>query len=240
MNEPTNLGEKQMEDLQQQVDDLKRLATNLTEAATITRDKELSWVYALEGNRDGVWDWNAITNEVFFSKRWKEMLGFEEDEIANDLSEWDKRVHPDDKEAVYADLNAHLEGNTPYYENEHRVQCKNGLYIWILDRGKILSWTEAGKPLRVVGTHSDITKRKEAEQENARLVGELRGALANVKVLSGLLPICASCKRIRDDKGYWGQIESYITKHSEAEFSHGYCPDCDEKHTADFIATSKG
>ncbi len=206
--------------------DLKRLISNLSEAIQIIHDREVTWIYALEGNRDGVWDWNAVTNEVFFSKRWKEMLGYEEDEISNQLSEWDKRLHPDDRDAVYNDLNRHLNGETSYYENEHRLQCKDGSYIWILDRGKILSWTEDGKPLRVVGTHTDITLRKETEIENIRLLKELKEALEKVKKLSGLLPICAKCKKIRDDKGYWNQIESYIRDHSEAEFSHSICPDC--------------
>jgi PAS domain S-box-containing protein len=221
--------EKLLRDLQNQVADLKRLVSNLTEVATLSPNRELSWIYAMEGNRDGVWDWNAITNEVFFSKRWKEMLGFNDDEISNHLSEWDKRIHPDDRDAVYADLNAHLNGETPYYENEHRLLCKDGSYKWIHDRGKIMSWTEDGKPLRIVGTHSDITIRKEAEFENQRLMKELREALADVKVLTGLIPICASCKDIRDDKGYWKQIEAYIRDHTEADFSHSICPNCAKK-----------
>ena len=65
--------------------------------------------------------------------------------------------------------------------------------------------------------------------ERERLVSELREALANVKTLTGLLPICAGCKKIRDDQGYWSQVESYIQKHSEAKFSHGLCPDCIKK-----------
>ncbi len=235
MSNQSDANQQLIRDLQGQIADLKRLATNLTEAATLSQDKELSWVYAMEGNRDGVWDWNAVTNEVFFSRRWKEMLGFNEDEISNQLSEWDKRVHPDDKEEVYADLNAHLNGEVPYYENEHRLQCKDGSYIWVLDRGKVMSWTEDGKPLRVVGTHSDVTRRKEAELKNQHLVRELSKALANVKVLRGLLPICASCKKIRDDKGYWNQIESYIRDNSEADFSHGICPDCAKRLYPDIM-----
>ena len=85
-----------------------------------------------------------------------------------------------------------------------------------------------------VGPHSlvilkDITPKIEAEQEQQRLIVELREALDEVKKLSGLLPICAHCKKIRDDKGYWQQIESYLQQHSEAQFSHGICPDCLEK-----------
>jgi hypothetical protein len=75
----------------------------------------------------------------------------------------------------------------------------------------------------------DITDRKQAEEERERLILELTDALSKVRTLSGLLPICASCKKIRNDKGYWEQIEMYIRNHSEAEFSHGLCPDCMEK-----------
>ena len=74
-----------------------------------------------------------------------------------------------------------------------------------------------------------ITMRKKAEEERERLIDELQETLANVKMLSGLLPICAECKKIRDDKGYWNQIELYIRDHSEAKFSHGMCPDCVKK-----------
>ncbi|MBA4348910.1 MAG: hypothetical protein C0415_02840 [Thermodesulfovibrio sp.] len=79
------------------------------------------------------------------------------------------------------------------------------------------------------GIGRDITKRKRAEAELENLISELKDALANVKTLSGLLPICASCKKIRNDKGYWDHLETYISEHSEAEFSHGLCPDCVKK-----------
>lgn len=75
----------------------------------------------------------------------------------------------------------------------------------------------------------DITARKQAEREKEKLIIELQNALTDVKTLSGLLPICASCKKIRDDKGYWNQIEGFIQKHSEAKFSHSICPECELK-----------
>ncbi len=81
----------------------------------------------------------------------------------------------------------------------------------------------------IEGVYRDITDRIQAEKERERLIQELQQAMTNVKALSGLLPICASCKKIRDDEGYWKQIESYISAHSEAEFSHGICPDCLKK-----------
>ena len=80
-----------------------------------------------------------------------------------------------------------------------------------------------------VGIIWDITKRKRIEGERERLIHELQDALANIKRLRGLLPICASCKKIRDDKGYWNDLEAYILEHSEAEFTHGFCPDCMKK-----------
>jgi len=78
----------------------------------------------------------------------------------------------------------------------------------------------------------DITDRQRAREERERLIAELQDALANVKTLSGLMPICAWCKKIRDDQGYWTQLESYLSHHTEAEFSHGMCPDCEKKFEA--------
>ena len=144
-------------ELTAEIDERKR-----TEEAL--RESEERWQFALEGSRDGVWDWNALSNKAFFSIRWKEMLGYKEDEISNHLDEWNKRVHPDDKEKCYAELNKLLKGELPYYENEHRMLCKDGSYKWILDRGKVISWTKANEPHRVIGTHTDITDRKHAEE----------------------------------------------------------------------------
>jgi hypothetical protein len=83
-----------------------------------------------------------------------------------------------------------------------------------------------GKTIGFQGTIRDITEHSQIEEERERLILELQKTIFQVKTLSGLLPICASCKKIRDDKGYWNQIESYIREHSEAEFSHSMCPDC--------------
>jgi PAS domain S-box-containing protein len=87
----------------------------------------------------------------------------------------------------------------------------------------------------VQGNFWDITERKQVETERERLIGELQDALAKVKTLSGLIPICASCKKIRDDKGYWSQVETYVAKHSAAKFSHGICPDCAKELYPDVV-----
>lgn len=129
------------------------------------RASESRWQFALEGSGDGIWDWNAITNKVFFSNQWKNMLGYSEDEIGSDISEWESRVHPADKPNYFSDLDKHFNGQTSVYVNEHRMLCKDGSYKWILDRGKVIEWTEDGKPLRMIGTHSDTTERKLLEND---------------------------------------------------------------------------
>lgn len=128
------------------------------------KESEARWQFALEGSGEGVWDWNLKTNEVFFSPCWKAMLGYDNDEIENNLDEWDKRVHPDDKKDCYAQIEECLQGETALYQNEHRLLCKDGTYKWILDRGKIVERSQDGTPLRMIGTHTDITDRKQMEK----------------------------------------------------------------------------
>lgn len=198
------------------------------------RKSDERWQFALEGAGDGVWDWDPTTNEVYFSKQWKAMLGYRDEEVGNTLDEWEKRVHPEDIPQVTADLNRHFSGETPIYQNEHRVLCKDGTYKWILDRGKVIVWTPEGKPQRVIGTHTDISARRQAQSEKEALIAELQDALKEVKTLSGLLPICSICKKIRDDQGYWRQLEGYIQEHSEAKFSHGLCQECLAKYYPDY------
>jgi len=128
-------------------------------------ESEQRWQFALEGNQDGVWDWNMKTNEVYYSKQYKAMLGFEEHEIEGNLDEWSKRVHPDDYQTCNSDIQMHLDGKTQFYSNIHRVLCKDGSYIWILGRGKITDFSDTGEPLRMVGTNTDLTERITFENE---------------------------------------------------------------------------
>ncbi len=88
--------------------------------------------------------------------------------------------------------------------------------------------------LGAIETLRDITATKQSEQEREKLISEFKEALAKVRTLGGLLPICASCKKIRDEKGYWKQIESYLSDHSEAEFSHSICPECAKRLYPDY------
>lgn len=127
----------------------------------------------LKGANLGAWDWWLNTNQVHFDQRWCEMLGLDPDKTPQELSTWDKLVHPDDKEQAYADIKKHLEGQTEYYENIHRLKHADGTWKWILDRGRISERDEQGKPIRFTGTHFDITDEKR-RQINASIVSDLR------------------------------------------------------------------
>ncbi len=143
---------------------IARDVTQQRETEAALRASEERWQLALRGSNDGIWDWNVRTNKVFFSTRWKSMLGFADPEISNHLDEWAQRVHPDDLGWVMQTIQDHFQGKTPFYRSEHRVKCKDGTYKWILDRGQAV-WDEAGNVLRMVGSHADVTERHELEAE---------------------------------------------------------------------------
>jgi PAS domain S-box-containing protein len=134
--------------------------SNINERKSIEeklRDTEFRWKFAIEGARDGLWDWNVAENTFFYSQIWKEMLGHTEDEIGNGLEEWEKRLHPDDKTATNAAFQSYLEGKSSHYINRNRILCKDASYKWILCRGMIVTRSQDGSPLRMIGTHTDIT-----------------------------------------------------------------------------------
>ncbi|MCX6168332.1 MAG: PAS domain S-box protein [Ignavibacteriales bacterium] len=128
-------------------------------------ESEQRWKSAIEGNNQGLWDWNLVSDEVYYSPLWKQMLGYEEKEIENNLNAWTNLVHPDDLPYVMKEVEKHVSGISQVYISEHRVKCKDGSYKWILDQGKILSYNESGKPLRMIGTHTDISNRKKTEEQ---------------------------------------------------------------------------
>ncbi|MEG4083783.1 PAS domain S-box protein [Microcoleus sp. POL10_C6] len=142
-----------------------KIARNIADrkqAEAALRESEERWELSVRGNNDGIWDWNVQTNEIFFSSRWKEMLGYEDHEIPNILDQWVNLIHPDDLGWVMQAVQDHFAKKTPFYITEHRIRCKDGSYKWILDRGQAL-WDDAGNVIRMAGSHTDITERKQAE-----------------------------------------------------------------------------
>lgn len=129
------------------------------------RESEERWKFALESSEAGLWDCDIVNSRSYFSKKWKNILGYEEHEIGTDVTEWERRVHPDDWDRVINIVQKHLDGKTPHYLSEHRVICKDGSSKWVLDRGLVINRDETGKPLRMIGIFSDITERKLAEQK---------------------------------------------------------------------------
>ncbi len=117
----------------------------------------------LQGTRLGMWDWYPQTNDVVFDDRWAEMLGLTLADLDMVLDDWSSRVHPDDIDGCMADIQAHMEGKTDFYENLHRMRHSSGEWLYILDRGKIVERNAAGEPLRFTGTHTDVTPLKKAE-----------------------------------------------------------------------------
>ena len=149
---------------------------------------------ALEGSHLCVWDWNPQTDEANYSLSWKEMLGYAEHEFPSSGRAWMEHLHPDDKDITLSALQAYLDGSMPTFSFEFRMLCKNGSWKWILSRGKLVARDANGEPLRLVGTHSDISERKlhdhilqekNIELENARIVAE-RASLAKSEFLSSM------------------------------------------------------
>ncbi|MFZ4522667.1 MAG: PAS domain S-box protein [Bacteroidales bacterium] len=176
-------------DQEQKINSYIAISIDLTEKKVMERalrESEARWNFALEGSGDGVWDWNIVSNQVFFSRQWKFMLGFGENELSGTADEWRQLIHPDDKHELYANLEKHFRGETEVYINEHRTLCKDGSYKWVLDRGKVVSRTPEGDPARIIGTCTDITDRKFLEQtlregiEREKELNELKSKFVSV------------------------------------------------------------
>ena len=127
-------------------------------------ESEERYALAARGANDGLWDWNLRTDTIYLSPRWKSILGYEEHEIASTPDEWMNRVHRDDIQQLKTDLDAHLEGRSPHFENEHRLRHRDGTYRWVLSRALAVRDGE-GKTYRLTGSMADITERKGTEEQ---------------------------------------------------------------------------
>jgi PAS domain S-box-containing protein len=152
---------------------------------------------------------------------WERTLGWSTFELTS--RPFIEFVHPDDRERTL-EQNREVRSGGRALEFENRYRCKDGTYRW-------LRWNAAPDATWSViySVARDVTAQKEAEEERERLVRELQAALAEVRTLQAILPLCSYCRKVRDDEDYWQTVESYVSKHTDTKFSHGICPECYEK-----------
>lgn len=148
------------------IDALKHAQCRLTES-------EYRWKFAIDGAGDGLWDWNIAENTVYLSARWKAMLGYDADEIDDGVAGFWARVHPHDQPHTAEALQAHLAGETPVFNVEHRLRHKDGRWIWMQDRGAVVARNGDGATTRMIGVHSDISERRKAAQLLRQLHAQL-------------------------------------------------------------------
>ncbi|PKL16775.1 MAG: hypothetical protein CVV49_14480 [Spirochaetae bacterium HGW-Spirochaetae-5] len=141
---------------------LRRVIVSRTEELAENQER---WKFSLEGAGQVVWDWNLKNNRIFISRKWNEALGLDNEETYADIEEWLKDIHEDDRENMRSIMNRHLDGEKSLYESFHRIKAKDGAYRWVLSRGKVIERSADGRPLRVIGTATDITDLKQIEEE---------------------------------------------------------------------------
>ncbi|HAF27664.1 MAG TPA: hypothetical protein DCG75_01330 [Bacteroidales bacterium] len=143
--------------LKNEIEDHKKTAQSLK----ISQER---FDLAMKGSNDGIWDRELINETVYYSERWKGMLGFTDSEFPNNIKAFEERIHPDDYEKVMNNFHNHLNRKSDFYESKFRIKHKDGHYIWINDRGKAI-FDKDGNPIRIVGTHTDITEKQRIEEE---------------------------------------------------------------------------
>lgn len=168
-------------------------------------------------------DWSTEISE-----NCEKLCGYQAHDLMTEENIWAKIIHPDDKQRVFSESSKIVEESLTLVQ-EYRIITKDGKIKWVRDH-KNSSFEDDGSFNGVDGIVYDITDHKMVEEQRDKLLLE---TLSDLKKLGRLLPICSHCKKIRDDKGYWNQIEAYITDHSDTVFSHGICQECAEKYYPD-------
>ena len=198
------------------------------------REREQRYLLATTAGVVGVWDWNLTTNEIYLDPALKAILGFREDEITNHIDHWVRRVHPADVDRVMAEARAHIDNATPYYEVEHRMLHKDGSIRWFLTRGSALK-REAGKAVRMVGTDTDITERKQADEELRKSEERYRAIVEDqTELICRLSPdgtysfVNEACCR------YFGKTREELIGHKFWPFVHADDEDSIRKFVAGF------
>lgn len=158
---------------------LDTLITERKQAEIAFREAEARLRQIVQAANVGLWDWDLLTNKVYFSPEWKRQIGYEDHEISNDFSEWQSRVHPEDLEPALQMVQGFLANPYPNYHNEFRFRHKDGSYRWILAQASLV-FDEQGRPIRMLGSHIDITERKQAEEVLRERERQLNALINNV------------------------------------------------------------
>lgn len=203
--------------------ELAQQVTDLCDELEIVKSSETFFQELVQNSLDVIFTIDLHGNYVFRNTVAEKMTGYSLEALMNmnirDL------VAPEDQQFLFERLEKRIRGEVLPQPFTFEIIHNDGRRVPLELTTSPIKYT-ADKLVGVQGVARDISKRKRAERERERLIGELKEALAEVKSLSGLLPICSHCKKIRDDKGAWIQIELYIHERSKAKFSHGICPDC--------------
>jgi PAS domain S-box-containing protein len=162
----------------------------------------------------------------------EQITGYTFDEIIHKEGGYTSIVHSEDFQTIVEQTRQLIQNRSVIYE--YRIFSKGGEVRWLKDYVKPVWDDREKRVVKIWGAVQDITRSKEFEEEREKLISDLQKALSEIKSLRGIIPICSSCKKIRNDRGYWQQVEVFVTEHSDAEFTHGLCPECAKKLYGDY------
>lgn len=195
------------------------------EVEELLRDEIARWRLMIEQSRDGIVVLDGNGAVVESNKKYSDMLGYSMNEMLRlHVWDWDTNFSRDQLVEMIRTVDA----SGDHFETQQKRKDGTSIFVEVSTNGIIYH----GQKL-ILCICRDITQRKKNEEEREGLIRELQKALAEVKDLRSILPICSFCKKIRDDQGYWEQVESYLSKHSHVELSHGICPECMKKYYPD-------
>ncbi len=193
---------------------------------------------ATESAGIAVWQWDTRSGAIHWDEQMFVIYGMVPTPGGwVTYQDWSGRVLPED----FAEQEQQLKRTAATCgrsQREFRIVRASDRAVRFIHAAEMAVAGPGGQAIRVVGINFDITDRKQTEAEREKLISELRAALAEVKTLSGMIPICGWCKKVRSDQGYWQSVEQYVGTHSDATFSHGMCPECAEKFKADILAAN--
>jgi len=209
------------------ISERKRVEAEQRKAEAALREHQRSLIHAEEFARFGHWEFSLDDRVMRASSGAAKIYGFGRTEVP--LLDVQRCVLAEDRPRLDAALRDLIESNA-VYDLEFRIcRVSDGATVAVHSRAE---YDRDGR--KVFGVVQDITARKRIETEREALILQLQDALEHIKTLKGIVPICATCKKVRDDKGYWEQVEAYLARHTDVRFSHGICPDCLSKHYPGF------